>query len=143
MKKATFFEDDGRSLKIVDTLREYEDWDIYPTCDWRDIMCWLSDEPGAKAFAALVFDLMVPTYKLPVLNGRKYDKDKDGSPSLYFINEYILKKFPDMKQKVIICSGFLKDFAKRNIDLSDFTTVDKYDDDYEEILIEEMNKLRG
>jgi len=125
LKNILFVEDDGRTLSLVEELEEIHHLTVYnATCNWKDVERWLTGKPGAASFAALIFDLKVPTYRLEQYGERIYNEALDFSPSLYFINQFIKPYYPQTLNRILIYSGFIKEAAKA-VDLSSYKVFDK------------------
>jgi len=136
-------EDNGSSLIATEIGKNYENWDVYCSYNWLDIRSWVELDPGAKTFDAFVFDLFVPTYGLPILNGQAYDVDRDGSPSLYYINNFFVEQFSELKNRIIICSAFFEHFMEKKKEhlYADYIKISKYDENYPNNLIDKINEL--
>ncbi|GHU58423.1 hypothetical protein AGMMS49975_25000 [Clostridia bacterium] len=125
--KIGYLENDGSSMYKVRYLEEYENHEIWHSDDFRDVMSWLEFDPGADAFGALMFDLVLPSDSLRLIerNAPKYEEKIHYSPSLYFIKEYLLKKFPQMKDRIILCSAHFKVVEQKGCNLDDYLKMDK------------------
>ncbi|MCL2311939.1 MAG: hypothetical protein FWC41_05560 [Firmicutes bacterium] len=106
-KKILLVEDDGATLSIVEALDEIYGYDLYKTTNnWSYVSSWLERKPGIRNFHALVFDLKVSAYKLKIYSEKSYNEENDLSPSLYFVEHFIVPNYPEMKERVILTSGF-------------------------------------
>ena len=123
--RIVLFEDSGSSLYAEDWLRENE-YDVWRTMDFRDVMSWVEVSPGIDAFDAWFFDLSVSAKTMKRAEKVElYDESKHHSPSLYFINQYLLKRDSEIKKKIILFSAYFATYDRNNWDLSGFMRVDK------------------
>ena len=143
MKRCLICEDTGSSLIAAEIAREYEDWDVKCSTNWLDIRSWIDIEPGAYTFDAFIFDLEVPTYGLQKINGMPYGASSDATPSLYYLNNYFTIKYPDLKERIIICSAYFDKYSEQNKSFlyEQYILISKYDDNYPNCLIDKMNEL--
>lgn len=123
--RIVLFEDNGSALFVEDWLRD-EKHEVWRTMDFRDIMSWAEFKPGVEAFDAWVFDLNVPADTLKrAEENEPYDESKHHSPSLYFINNYLLKKYSNLEKKIILFSAYFSQYDRQGWDLGGYLRVDK------------------
>lgn len=141
--KVIIFEDDGSALAFVEVLKEFENFDIYQTTNWSHVVSWLKIDPKADKFAALIFDLQVPSYKLDVYNNEPYKKEKHYYPSLYFIDNFIKPNYPELLSRIIIYSAYLSEFDKIGRKQDEFIKFAKDEDGSVNKMIAKVKELRG
>lgn len=132
------FEDDTSLLSVItDFILETSKFEVYHTTnDWCCIESWLNDVPGADTFAILIFDIVVPSYNLRDYD-IPYNKSIHTSPSLYFIENYIKRKYPALLNRIILFSAYTQLIPSNMI--NQYTIIDKGDTN---AIFELMNRIR-
>jgi len=102
--KILYFEDNGSAMQKIINLRDYGH-DVWCTESFSDAMSWILKE-SKNQFDALIFDLIATDETLPqkFLDAR-YDETEHVFPSLYFIRHFILKEFPALRDRIILCTA--------------------------------------
>lgn len=115
-KRLLLVEDDGAALGAAEALKEVYDYDVFWTPnDWSYVSSWLSEDPGAENFYALIFDLRVPAYRLDVYDDIPYNENDDISPVLYFIEHFIRPnpRYSMLLDKIILFSAFFDEIRNK------------------------------
>jgi len=142
-KKILIFEDDGAALAFTETLELLGGYDLYITTNnWSDVVYWLDEDPGARNFAAIIFDIDVPTHKLEQYGDRVYDKDKDYSPCRYFIDRFIKAKYKNILDRIILFSAYIDKARPYWPDIYNYKIVNKMEGNQTNNLIQMLNKMR-
>ena len=103
--KILFFEDNAQAQKLaIKLLIDEEKHDVYLTDRYTDVIEWLEDKPGANTFGALFIDLNVPCIGMPESLRNEQSEFLSG---WIFINEWLVKKYPFLQQRIILYSAYL------------------------------------
>jgi len=114
--KICVFEDNANSLMGLSAL-ENDGYDCWITSDFRDLTEWIVLNPP-DFFTALIMDLQVPSHSLYFIPECKdYNINIDHSPTLFYIERFLLKKYPEIQEKIILCSAYFDKFSTNNISL--------------------------
>jgi hypothetical protein len=139
--KVAILEDSGSVLLAENALREagHETKDTY---DYRDLVSWLIDEP--EGYDVLILDLMLPAASVRYIPGCKnYDESIHHSPTIYFLEQYLLKKYPGLQKRIILFSAYFDIMRKKGLGgfLEQFITVSKHGADSVDSLLREIDSL--
>ena len=137
-------EDSGSSLLCHAYLRDVHKHKVKSTDDYRDIAEWIAENPDG--FDALILDLNMPLHSLRYIPGCKdYDKEKNHSPTLYFIEKFLLVRFPYLRKKIILFSAFFDDYYIKGCkeQLEQFIKIDKNERNYLNDLIFAIDSLNN
>ncbi|MCL2604308.1 MAG: hypothetical protein FWD90_07500 [Defluviitaleaceae bacterium] len=134
-----FLEDDGGALSVMNLLEEFYGYNIYHTAyDWKSVEYWLFDNPGIDSFVAILFDMRLPIYNLPNY-GVPYNESVHYSPSLYFIENFIMRYFPSEIEKILLVSAYFDNMPFEKI--KRFNIFEKSDGEVINKLISKINEL--
>ena len=124
--RIVLFEDSGSALHSEGWLQD-DGHDVWRTMDFRDVMSWVEFNPGIATFDVWIFDLKVDAITLKRAEDTEpYDEGKHHSPSLYFIDHYLLKKCVTIKEKIILFSAYFSQYDRSGWDLGNYIRVDKH-----------------
>jgi hypothetical protein len=137
-----YLENNGSALYKIAYLEEYAGHKVWHSDDFRDMLSWLVFDPRAEAFGAFLFDLKVSSETLAKIRTKEpYNEEKHYSPSLFFINHYLLINYPNLKNRIILCSAYFDAFTRRGCDLSNYICIDKNEPDIVQQLLNTLSKL--
>ncbi len=142
--KILFLEDSGSVLQTGQLLQEQEHFEVLDTCDYRDLTSWIIDNPDDCD--VLILDLMIPVVSLRFIPGCKdYDENKDHSPTLYYLQHYLLENYPEMKERIILFSAYFDEMRRKGLgDYCDqFITVSKHGPDSVDKLLTKVSEVAG
>ena len=140
--KILYLEDSGSAMYKVDYLKEIQGHEVWVTNDYRDVMSWLEFEPGEQQFDAIIFDLVMLDETLPYeFIDEQYNKSVHKLPSLFFIRYYVLKKFPHIRDKIILCSSFFDSLDNYTAEIWDDIGKLKRIDKRAQFLIEKLTSM--
>jgi len=137
-----YMEESKESLRKIQSLKNMG-YKVRHSDSFLDALSWLEDTPGAENISAFIFDLRMEASldSLRFINpDEPYDEAKHYSPSMYFINYYMLKHYPHLKNRIILYSAYFEKINK-HIDLSSFRQVNKRSTSLVEDLIQNLDEL--
>jgi len=124
-----FVEDHEEALRKKELLEDYGHT-VWHSFDFEDVLSWMVFEPGAESFGAFIFDLRVEDGvpdKVSIVNpDEPYDEDTHHSPSLYFIEKFLLEKYPHLQNRIILCSAYFPRFTEKGCNLDGYHLIDKF-----------------
>jgi hypothetical protein len=104
-----YLEDSGSSLKIQDFLTDNEHT-VKTTPDFRDLAEWIT----FNYYDVLILDLIIHPRSLLFIPGcDKYEEEKHHSPTLYFLDHFLLVNFPLYKERIILLTAFYSDLCSK------------------------------
>jgi hypothetical protein len=131
-----FFEDHAQAAKVGRLLSEEYNHDVYQTDSYQDFMEWMDYEPGADNFEALFVDLNVPRISMPE---DLRNINRDTLSGMVFINEWLLKRYLFLKQRIILFSAYLDLLGD---EINEYHVLDKSDPKIIEKTLAILEKLK-
>jgi hypothetical protein len=131
-----YLEDSGSALLLQNFLQDIKGHDIHSTDDYRDLAEWIFTDPNR--FDVLLLDLMLPIRSLLFVPGcERYNNEKHLSPTLYFIDKFIMARYPHLAEKIILISAYFDVYMRgdKGNRLDNYRLIDKNDPDFIEQLV--------
>jgi len=136
-------EDSSSVMPVFDHLTTVEGYKLNITDDYRDLADWISED--RDFYDIYILDLKVPSYSLQSMpHFKNYDKGEHFSPTLYFMDNYLINEILGFENKVIIISAYFNDYVgNKNFTakLHRYRKVDKNDPEFMIKLKSHMNSI--